>query len=136
MFQDFNKEVLDKITRSYIEELEENNQIELSNNYALMDGDWNTFSENLKNGNYISNNKTPYENGKFDIMLLADTLYNIDCYEKIYNIVDNHLNNPGVCFICSKKFYFGVGGGTSDFIDYVANKGKFNITVAKQFNDG
>jgi hypothetical protein len=46
------------------------------------------------------------------------------------------MNNPGICFICSKKFYFGVGGGTSQFIDYVSTKGDFEVKVVKEFNDG
>jgi hypothetical protein len=46
------------------------------------------------------------------------------------------LKNPGICFISSKKFYFGVGGGTSQFIEFVKQKGDFDIYVVKEYNDG
>ena len=46
------------------------------------------------------------------------------------------MNKPGIAFICSKKFYFGVGGGTSQFIDFVTSKAEFSIRVVKEYNDG
>ena len=72
----------------------------------------------------------------FDIILSADTIYNINNYESFYSILKNKLKKPGICFICSKKFYFGVGGGTSQFIDFVKAKGDFSVSVVKEYNDG
>ena len=53
MFQDFNKEVLEKITFEYINQLPIQNKAEdigKLSPFAFMDGDWSAFSEKLKLG--------------------------------------------------------------------------------------
>jgi hypothetical protein len=61
MFQDFNKEVLEKITYSYIKQLSDNYKLgkinfykyyllDFSENLSFMDGDWSKLTENLKSG--------------------------------------------------------------------------------------
>lgn len=119
-FQDYNSEILEGITKGYIDQVNCKYNLNL-NNYALISGDWKDFNANGE---------------KFDIIVSADTIYNIDNYESLYNVILNNLKNPGICFISSKKFYFGVGGGTNQWIDFVNKKGDFNITVAKDINDG
>jgi 2-polyprenyl-3-methyl-5-hydroxy-6-metoxy-1,4-benzoquinol methylase len=119
-FQDYNREVLETITQGYIEQINSKYNLGLSN-YAMIDGDWKDFDS---------------QGEKFDIIVSADTIYNIENYDSLYNVIINNLKNPGICFICSKKFYFGVGGGTNQFIDFVNKKGDFNIFIAKEINDG
>jgi len=51
-------------------------------------------------------------------------------------VIKEKLNKPGICFVCSKKFYFGVGGGTSQFMEYVIKKGDFDVKIVHEINDG
>ncbi len=147
LFQDFNKEVLEKIALEYIVQLDNDYQLNLLNNAAFADGDWKNLMEKIDrtdfyfygNGNKeyffkkISDNKY---NKKFDIIISADTLYNSENYDSLYQNIIKNLNNPGICFIASKKYYFGVGGGTSQFIEYVNSKNELDIKSVHEINDG
>jgi SAM-dependent methyltransferase len=131
MFQDFNEEVLNRITSGYVKQIEERYKNNLTK-YSLMSGDWKDFNTKLDSKDY--NGDASFD--KFDIIISADTIYNISNYESFYNIIKLRLKNPGICFVASKKFYFGVGGGTNQFIEYVNQQNDFTITVVKEVNDG
>jgi SAM-dependent methyltransferase len=139
MFQDFNLEVLDKITKSYIEQIKQKYSVDLFPNASFASGDWKDFTSKLEAGDFecsSDDTKNVLSVNKFDIIVSADTIYNINNYESFYSILKQKLNKPGICFICSKKFYFGVGGGTSQFINFVEQKGDFSVRVVKEYNDG
>lgn len=139
LFQDFNTEILDKITKEYIEQVKEKYKRDLLPNAGFLSGDWKDFGTKLEVGDVdCTSNETKevFISSKFDIIVSADTIYNMTNYDSFYQIIKERLNNPGICFICSKKYYFGVGGGTSQFIDFVKEKGDFEIKIAKEFNDG
>lgn len=138
MFQDYNQEILESITHGYVKQIKDEHSVDLSNRAAYMNGDWKEFNEKKVNKDFYADDSTKevFSTAEFDIIVSADTIYNIENYEAFYNIIITNLKNPGICFICSKKFYFGVGGGTSQFIDFVTKKGEFEIKVAKEFNDG
>ena len=36
----------------------------------------------------------------------------------------------------SKRFYFGVGGGSSEFRQFIKDRGEFEISQVKQIKDG
>jgi SAM-dependent methyltransferase len=138
MFQDFNEEDLTKITKGNITQLNEKyKQLDLSK-YSFISGDWADFNTKLVSDDFYTPNdgsKTKFKN-KFDIIVSADTIYNTNTYDSFYEVIKSQLKNPGICFIASKKFYYGVGGGTNQFIDYVNKKGDFSVKIAKEINDG
>ena len=119
-FQDFNKEVLDNITKNYINQLKENLGLNFENKIKFVDGDWGMFQYDKK----------------FDIIISGDTLYNNQNYEKIYNLVKNNLNKDGEAYFASKRFYFGVGGGSSEFKQFIIDRNEFEISQVKQIKDG
>jgi protein-histidine N-methyltransferase len=43
---------------------------------------------------------------------------------------------PGECLVAAKVLYFGVGGGVSDFIDYITKNGIGKARVVKEHNIG
>jgi hypothetical protein len=47
-----------------------------------------------------------------------------------------HLSPEGQAFVASKKYYFGVGGGTTDFIHRVNSGGQLFAEVVETFSDG
>lgn len=119
-FQDFNKEVLDNITKNYINQLKENLGLNFENKIKFVDGDWGIFQYDKK----------------FDIIISGDTLYNNQNYEKIYNLIKNNLNKDGEAYFASKRFYFGVGGGSSEFKQFIIDRNEFKISQVKQIKDG
>lgn len=119
-FQDFNKEVLDNITKNYINQLKENLGLNFENKIKFVDGDWGMFQYDKK----------------FDIIISGDTLYNNQNYEKIYNLIKNNLNKDGEAYFASKRFYFGVGGGSSEFKQFIIDRNEFKISQVKQIKDG
>ena len=119
-FQDFNKEVLDKITKNYINQLKNNFGLNFEKNVNYVDGDWGAF----------------HYDKKFDVIISGDTLYNNLNYEKIYNLIKNNLNKDGEAYFASKRFYFGVGGGSSEFRQYITERNEFEISQVKTIKDG
>lgn len=82
---------------------------QLKENYKFMYGDWKQIEDELFKSSI-----------KFDLILSAETLYSETNYEKLCHIFHSTLSQPnGKVFIASKSHYFGVGGGTLSFIDYV-----------------
>jgi len=142
MFQDFNKEILERITYEYVNQIDKKYETNFAAKSAYIDGDWKDLYERIQANkfNFSGEGKESFfkdENSKkFDIIISADTLYNTENYEYLHENILKNINNPGVCFIASKKFYFGVGGGTSQFIDFVEQKGNFDIKCVKEINDG
>jgi SAM-dependent methyltransferase len=139
MFQDFNEEIIDKITVEYINQINNSKNINLFDKVGMISGDWAEFKERSiqeKFTTFTNDSKEVFNNTKYDLIISADTLYNASNYESFYRIIKENLNKPGICFLCSKKFYFGVGGGTSQFIEYVESQGDFEIKVIKEINDG
>lgn len=129
VFQDFNPEVLSKVTRDYIQQLDKEYNLKLENKAEFIDGDWSQFSSKLSN--------TKYKDTKFDLIISAETLYNINNYDKIYTIIKENMNSStGKCYFATKKFYFGVGGSSRDFIDYIESKKEFCIKRIKEYDDG
>jgi len=60
----------------------------------------------------------------FDLVLSAETLYNDDCCRKVHSMLEQHLEpTRGVALVASKRYYFGVGGGTLDFMKLVEAPG-------------
>ena len=119
-FQDFNKEVLDNITKNYINQLKNNFGLNFEKKVNYVDGDWGEFQYNKK----------------FDVIISGDTLYNNSNYEKIYNLIKNNLNKDGEAFFASKRFYYGVGGGSSEFRQYISDRNEFQIEQVKTIKDG
>ncbi|XP_034472981.1 histidine protein methyltransferase 1 homolog isoform X2 [Drosophila innubila] len=112
-FQDYNKDVLEKITMpnvllNYKEELADDEKIKLletdSNFYA---GDWSHFTELTK------------DLEKYDIILTSETIYNIENQQKLLDTFRNRLKSDGNVLIAAKSHYFGVGGGLEQFIEVV-----------------
>lgn len=54
-------------------------------------------------------------NGKYDLILTSDTLYNEACVRDLARLIPELLTDTGVAYVASKRHYFGVGGGTADF---------------------
>ena len=50
---------------------------------------------------------------------MSEVIYNKDNYAKVANIIYNFLAQDGICYMCNKLFYFGVGGSTPEFKQFL-----------------
>jgi predicted nicotinamide N-methyase len=59
--------------------------------------------------------------GTFDIILSSDTLYSSASMPHLITLIAHHLraNGDGVALIAAKRFYFGVGGSTAEFMSRI-----------------
>ncbi|CDW82488.1 UNKNOWN [Stylonychia lemnae] len=128
VFQDYNKDVLDNATKKVIEM---NSQVDLSllqQKYQLLAGSWETLCKQRQDFQ-----------GKFDLILMSETLYNINYYDQLVQFIDLCLSNEpnSMVLIGTKTFYFGLGGGYFEFQKYLDTnwKGKFRLEVVKKLND-
>ena len=55
--------------------------------------------------------------GRFDLILAAETLYTTQAAAETAHFVRRHLrrDSRGIALVASKRYYFGVGGGVDDF---------------------
>lgn len=55
---------------------------------------------------------------------------------QVFRLLQSHLAPQGVALIASKKYYFGVGGGTLDLQQLVARSGDLQSAVVFSAVDG
>ncbi|KAK8958774.1 hypothetical protein KSP40_PGU021797 [Platanthera guangdongensis] len=56
----------------------------------------------------------------YDIILMAETVYALSSLENLYKLIKKCLCRPhGLVYMAGKKHYFGVGGGTRQFLNLV-----------------
>jgi hypothetical protein len=51
-------------------------------------------------------------------------------------MIEAHLSNTGVALIASKRFYFGVGGGTLELMELIRQCSALCCEVQQVFEDG
>jgi predicted nicotinamide N-methyase len=110
-FQDYNAEVIQNFT---IKNYHKNCGNHVSHHVMFFAGDWSDVSERFS---------------KYDIILSAETIYNVESQKKVLKILVDHLTVDGIAYIASKRHYFGVGGGVIDFQNLVKVSGLLNCEV-------
>ncbi|KAF5153098.1 putative methyltransferase family protein [Theileria parva strain Muguga] len=82
-----------------------------SNSYEIVAGDWN----NLVDDKTILGN---FKN-KFDLIITSECIYRTENYESIVKMVLSFMKESGRAYVATKRFYFGLTGGTFQFLQYV-----------------
>uniref|UniRef100_A0A7N0VK20 Uncharacterized protein n=1 Tax=Kalanchoe fedtschenkoi TaxID=63787 RepID=A0A7N0VK20_KALFE len=73
----------------------------------------------------------------YDVILMAETVYSIDTFQNLYNLLKLCVSHPnGVIYMAGKKHYFGVGGGTRQFLSVVEKDGFFAANLVAEIADG
>ncbi|KAK5575932.1 hypothetical protein RB653_007067 [Dictyostelium firmibasis] len=117
-FQDYNVEVIYNLTQPNV--LINGGDV---NKAKYISGDWKFVDQLL-------------DNEKFDIILTSDTLYNVGSFKKLYNLISNHLESNGKCYLASKTYYFGVGGGIRKFEELLKILNRLSIKTVRDIKDG
>ncbi|XP_027201793.2 histidine protein methyltransferase 1 homolog [Dermatophagoides pteronyssinus] len=110
--QDYNEQVIKFFTcpTIIVNEKEENNSLEqIKLNYEFIWGDWEKISE------FFITNKI-----HFNLIVTAETIYKEENFPKLINLFQSNIQpTNGRILIASKSHYFGIGGGTYSFLDYL-----------------
>lgn len=59
---------------------------------------------------------------KFDFILSAETIYSVNNYDSLIDLVYNSLSDCGIFYLAAKSVYFGLDGSTESFIYYAKDK--------------
>jgi len=102
---------------------------ELARNVVVGSGDWLDMSSQLLKLSSVTNQleqgpeqyslqkiSSPY----FDVILATETMYTLEAAKDTALLVHRHLSHNGTAFVATKRYYFGVGGGTQAFLDAVS----------------
>jgi len=123
-FNDYNEEVLKHITMP-------NTLLNVPKDPAktrFFAGDWESFKELVEPEMFR-------EEGKFDLILTSETIYNTKNQYKLISIFKNLLKKNGQVLVAAKTVYFGVGGGLRQFEGMLSQNG-LNFASVKAFDEG
>lgn len=110
-------------------------------------GDWNCLSTTLQShqrGEYQSKTMPlgiP-KDGQFDCILAAETTYSEKAATETAQFLSKHLTpGTGIAYIATKRYYFGVGGGTSCFCNALLHNrrtedAQFHVETLEVYDDG
>uniref|UniRef100_A0A0D9XCW5 protein-histidine N-methyltransferase n=1 Tax=Leersia perrieri TaxID=77586 RepID=A0A0D9XCW5_9ORYZ len=144
-FQDFNAEVLRCLTIPNVKAnlLKESSQKKFtSGSVGFFAGDWSEIDSLLLRGDADLDKSTDnHENNNayngYDIILMAETVYAISSLTNLYKLIKKCLRYPGgVVYMAGKKHYFGVGGGTRQFVRLVTEDGAMQSNLLAEVADG
>ena len=119
-FQDYNVDVMELYTIPSVLELNDVKTCKL----AFYAGDWLEMS--LKAYEIIGL--------KFDVILTAESIYNPNSYKKLHQCFSTMLERDGQVYIAAKSNYFGVGGGTRSFEEFVRKQEMFDLDVIEEIS--
>ena len=131
VFSDLNKEVVEEITWpniilncKYLFEFSDYEN-SIRSRVQCYHGDWSDLSASL----YNAREKDSSTITRFSLLLSAETLYNEKVCAKLFHMILFHLKIDGIAVISSKRYYFGVGGGTRDLMNMVD---LYNVSIRKR----
>jgi hypothetical protein len=106
----------------------------VSSHVAFGAGDWNVMSkhflQNSDNATAVGNPAAVPTDGLFDIILAAETTYSETAAVETAALIARHLRpRKGVAYVATKRYYFGVRGGTSCLVDALNQNTDRNLAV-------
>jgi len=120
-----NSEVIEQTTWPNIIRNSNNNSNYNIKNCKCYSGDWESLSlSRLKN-----------ENDLFGLILSAETLYTSNHCKKIYDMLIKHLDKNGLALIATKRYYFGVGGGSLELEQLIKNNNQLTFSIVSVIED-
>lgn len=131
MFTDYNDFVLYGVTLSNIilntsslaTMADEIDASDVANHIVLGAGDWMDMSNQLSCGRLYNKNPVLPQNGRFHLMLAAETTYTEESAQETAVLMARHLEpESGIGLVACKRYYFGVGGGSDAFREAAASQ--------------
>ncbi len=116
----------------------------LAKHAPLGSGDWNALSQLLDDA--ISGDVTSFPeglpiDGYFDCILAAETTYSTTAAMDTARFITKHLKKgSGVAYIATKRYYFGIGGGSVAFREglqlHETSRGEFQVDILQVYDNG
>ncbi|EMS62208.1 hypothetical protein TRIUR3_09094 [Triticum urartu] len=141
-FQDFNAEVLRCLTIPNVKANLFKESSETSRSVGFYAGDWSEIDKLLLRGDAVQDKTTNLHTENeghrgYNIILMAETVYALDSLPSLYRLIKKCLHYPsGVVYMAGKKHYFGVGGGTRQFLRLVTEDGAMQSDLLAEVTDG
>ncbi|KAG2377841.1 hypothetical protein C9374_008926 [Naegleria lovaniensis] len=126
-FQDYNKEVIQLLTiPNLLLNISQHEIISTTlDKCQFFSGDWSKMSEH----SIIQKD--------YDLIMMSDTIYSVDSYDKLYRVIRSAIRPGGKLLVGAKSYYFGCGGSTQQFINFVKQKDPHvQIETLKDIRDG
>lgn len=151
LFSDYNDYVLQNVTLSNLFlNAPEDCHSSLHTRTFLVSGDWIDLSNLITRGDFKTCEDFAPFNPRFDLILAAETTYTESSARDTAILLSRHLKfESGVGFVATKRYYFGVRGGTECFktnADAIhverTSEGcstkiySLHVTTAKVYDDG
>lgn len=142
-FQDFNAEVLQHLTIPNVKA--NTQQMAISSEKCNSETELRYFAGDWSDVHCVLPHVLPEDNGGqtvegtfgYDIILMAETVYSISSLPSLYKLVKKCTSSPhGVVYVSAKKHYFGVGGGSRQFVSMVEKDGVFGAVLVAEVADG
>ena len=112
VFQDYSQETIDSVTRPNVESKLGKLPDELKSLIKLhyVSSPWDSFS------------LEPLELANVQVILSSECVYREDLFDSFSAVLDKALApSNSVCYIAAKRYYFGCGGGTIAFSEYLSS---------------
>lgn len=142
-FQDFNAEVLRCLTipnvKANLARESDKTKANISSNIRFFSGDWSDVHQLLLSEHSGDLQKATADSSSdgYDIILMAETVYELSSLQSLYDLLKKCLFRPsGVVYMAGKKHYFGVGGGTRQFLRVVEEDGVMEACLVAEVADG
>ncbi|EAT42469.1 AAEL006009-PA [Aedes aegypti] len=129
VFQDYNREVLEKVTvKNYscncrgtdAESGEESSSSDAE--VQFFSGDWSSFVDKVED--------------QYDVILTSETIYSPSNYAKLIDLFKKKLKPSGVILLAAKTYYFGVGGNLRLFEKALETDGYFSSETIWECESG
>ncbi|GIX64001.1 histidine protein methyltransferase 1 homolog [Babesia caballi] len=67
----------------------------------------------------------PHRRQKCDLIVASECLYRTECYPAIAAVLEAYLTpSSGVAYIATKRLYFGMDGGSFEFVEYINSRNR------------
>ncbi|XP_022328199.1 histidine protein methyltransferase 1 homolog [Crassostrea virginica] len=120
--QDYNSEVISYLTIPNVQDLNKTDTCQC----RFFSGDWAGFQQYAESNPDI----------RFDYILTAETIYNTENYLKLHDLMKTLLKDNGTIYVAAKSNYYGVGGGTGLFEEFVRKRGYFSYKSVRTIEAG
>ncbi|XP_078599976.1 histidine protein methyltransferase 1 homolog [Branchiostoma floridae x Branchiostoma japonicum] len=126
-FQDYNEEVLQTVTIPNVS-LNRGTGVDAAR-CKFFAGDWSGVQKLLTE-------EFKSTSDKYDVILTSETIYNTASYQKLHDLMKSVLAPNGTVYLAAKTHYFGVGGGTRLFEEFLRKEDVFSSEVCKVYSEG
>ena len=111
----------------------------LAEHAVLGAGDWKNMSEQFLDPSSSMPRLFPSD-GKFHVIIAAETTYSTEAATDTAYLLSKHLKvGTGVAYIATKRYYFGVGGGSDCFRQALSAQSldtRFEVETLQVFDNG